>query len=166
MAGLSAFFFSTVGITFVGEIMPQAYFSRHALRMASLLSPVIRFYQIVLYPVSKPVAKILDLWLGEEGIRYFRERDLRKIIKKHMEAGHTEIERIEGIGALNFLALDDLLVIQEGEPIDPKSVIALPMVDNLLVFPPFKPEPKDPFLQQVQAFREEVGDLYRSFREP
>lgn len=48
LAGVLAFLFSTVVITILGEIVPQAYFSRHALQMASLLSPVLRFYQIVL----------------------------------------------------------------------------------------------------------------------
>ena len=37
MTGVGAFFFSTIVITFFGEITPQAYFSRHALKMASLL---------------------------------------------------------------------------------------------------------------------------------
>ena len=54
LAGIYAFFFSTVIITIIGEIMPQAYFSRHALRMASILAPVIKFYQILLYPAAKP----------------------------------------------------------------------------------------------------------------
>ena len=49
LTGGMAFLFSTVLITFVGEIMPQAYFSRHALSTASLLSPLLRFYEIVLW---------------------------------------------------------------------------------------------------------------------
>jgi CBS domain containing-hemolysin-like protein len=72
MAGLTAFLFSTVLITFVGEIAPQAYFSRHAMRMGSLLSPVLHFYQFLLYPVAKPSAMVLDHWLGKEGISYFK----------------------------------------------------------------------------------------------
>ena len=39
LAGLSAFLFSTVFITFFGEITPQAYFSRNALRMGALFAP-------------------------------------------------------------------------------------------------------------------------------
>ena len=31
----------------------------------------------------------------------------------------TDIDRLEGVGALNFLALDDLVVTQEGELLDP-----------------------------------------------
>ena len=48
MVGLSAFFFSTIVITIGGEILPQAYFSRNALRMASLLAPLLGFYQMLL----------------------------------------------------------------------------------------------------------------------
>ncbi|MEX1330023.1 MAG: CNNM domain-containing protein, partial [Desulfobacterales bacterium] len=109
LAGVSAFFFSTVVITIIGEIMPQAYFSRHALRTASMLAPVLKFYQILLYPAAKPTAKILDAWLGAEGIQYYWEHNLREVIKKHIEADESDVDRLEGIGALNFLAIDDLL---------------------------------------------------------
>ena len=115
MAGVTAFLFSTILITFVGEITPQAYFSRHAMRMGSLLAPLLRIYQLILYPVAKPTALILDWWLGPEGIRYFKERDLRAVIRKHIDAKETDIDRLEGIGALNFLALDDISVADEGE---------------------------------------------------
>lgn len=53
LAGVAAFLFSTILITFGGEILPQAYFSRNALRMASLLAPVLRFYQVILFPVRR-----------------------------------------------------------------------------------------------------------------
>jgi len=80
MAGAAAFAFSTIVITFAGEIIPQAYFSRHALRMASLLSPVMRFYQYVLYPVAKPSAWILDRLLGAEAIVFLKEHQLKGVI--------------------------------------------------------------------------------------
>ena len=151
MTGVTAFFFSTVLITFAGEITPQAYFSRHAMRMGSLLAPLIRFYQILLYPVAKPTAIALDWWLGEEGIRYFRERDLRTVIRKHIEAEETDVDRLEGIGALNFLALDDIAVIHEGENVDPHSVICLPAKEGVPVFPKFERYAEDPFLQNVNS---------------
>jgi CBS domain containing-hemolysin-like protein len=37
LAGVVAFFFSTFLITICGEIMPQAYFSRNAMKLGSLL---------------------------------------------------------------------------------------------------------------------------------
>jgi CBS domain containing-hemolysin-like protein len=74
--------------------------------MGSALAPLIRFYQFLLYPVAKPTALVVDWWLREEGIRYYRERDLKTVIRKHIEASESEIDRLEGIGAMNFLSLD------------------------------------------------------------
>lgn len=149
--GVGAFFFSTFVITIVGEILPQGYFSRHALKMASLLLPVFRLYQFLLYPIAKPTAKMLDWWLGPEGIQYFRERDLRHLIRKHIEASEADIDRIEGLGALNFLAIDDMIISQEGEPVDPKSVISLPLERGFPVIPDFQRDPSDPFIQKIHA---------------
>ena len=153
LAGVGAFVFSTVVITLIGEIAPQAYFSRHALRVASLLSPIFRFYQILLYPVAKPIAKVLDLWLGKEGIKFFRERDLEEIIKKHIYADEAEVGYLEGVGALNFLTIDDLLVTKEGEVIDPDSIIKLPVENNIPIFPKFERESNDAFLQKIHSSR-------------
>jgi len=115
LAGVSAFLFSTIAITIVGEITPQAYFSRNALKMGSLLSPVIRFYQFLLFPVTRPTAFILDAWLGKEGITYFAESELRNIIRQHIAAEEADLNHVEGIGALNFFALDEIDVIEEGD---------------------------------------------------
>ncbi|UCH44569.1 MAG: DUF21 domain-containing protein [Nitrospiraceae bacterium] len=151
LTGVGAFFFSTIVITLLGEIVPQGYFSRHALKMATLLLPLFRFYQFLLYPLAKPTAKVLDWWLGPEGIHYFRERDLREVIRMHIEASEADIDRIEGLGAMNFLAIDDIIISHEGEPVDPKSVISLPLEKNFPVFPEFQRNASDPFIQKVHA---------------
>lgn len=149
MAGLTAFFFSTFLITFFGEIAPQAYFSRHAMRMGSMLAPLLRVYQWLLYPVARPSARALDWWLGKEGISYFQERDLRRVIRKHIDADETDVDRLEGIGALNFLALDDVAVSREGELLDPESIVSLPMQHGRPAFPDFSRDPADPFLRSL-----------------
>jgi len=151
MTGLTAFCFSTILITFAGEITPQAYFSRHAMRMGSLLAPVLRFYQMLLYPVAKPSALVLDRWLGEEGISYFRERDLHTVIRKHIEADESDVSQLEGMGAMNFLALDDIAVTREGEHVDPDSIIQLPMDNGLPMFPTFEHHALDPFLLDINS---------------
>ena len=150
LTGVLAFTFSTFFITFFGEIFPQAYFSKHALRMGSVLAPIIRFYQIVFWPVARPSALLLDHWLGEEGIRYFREHQFQEMIRHHIEAEEADIDRLEGLGALNFLSLDDLPVANEGESLDPDSIIILPTVRGLPMFPKFDRSEKDPFLRAVQ----------------
>ena len=151
MAGVAAFAFSTVFITLFGEILPQAYFSRNALRMASFLAPVLRFYQFLLAPVARPCAWLLDAWLGKEGIDYLHEQDLVTMIRAHMEADEAELDDLEGRGALNFLAIDDLKVTEEGEPVDADSIIRLPTRVDLPLIPEVERDVNDPFLQQVNA---------------
>ena len=151
MAGVLAFLFSTFAITILGEIIPQAYFSRHALKVAALLSPALRFYQILLFPVAKPTAVVLDKWLGPEAVQFIKEEDFRELLKIHMDSEETDIEKIEGKGALNFLAIDDLPVIDEGEKIDTNSVIQLQFADGKPVFPKFELSVEDPFLQRIQS---------------
>lgn len=148
MAGVTAFLFSTFGITIVGEIAPQAFFSRNALRAGAVFAPVVRFYQLLLYPIAKPTALVLDRWLGPEGILYLRERDLRELIGLHAVADDSDVGRLEAQGALNFLALDDLPIAQEGEPIDPKSIVSSERANTL---PRFEASPGDPFLRDLQA---------------
>jgi metal transporter CNNM len=72
LTGIGAFIFSTIVITLLGEIIPQAYFSRHAMRMVARLAPVLKVYQAGLFPVAKPTAVILNWWLGPEGLSFFR----------------------------------------------------------------------------------------------
>ena len=149
LVGVSAFLFSTIVITVVGEITPQAYFSRNALKMGSLLAPVIRFYQIILYPVAKPTALILDGWLGREGITYLAESELSSIIHKHIESEEADLNHVEGIGALNFFKLDKISVCEEGELIDPESIIGLPVKLDLPLLPDVNCDASDPFLKQL-----------------
>jgi hypothetical protein len=151
LAGLAAFLFSTVVITFVGEILPQAYFSRHALRMAARLSPLLRLYQVLLWPVARPVGKLLDSWVGPEGIPWLRETELRDLLRHHAGSDDTEVGRLEATGAINFLALDDVPVGAEGEPLDPQSIVGLPTRQGRPVFPRFERSPEDPFLRRLEA---------------
>lgn len=127
MAGATAFVFSTVFITVLGEIVPQAHFSRNALRMGAALSPLLRAYRLLLFPVVFPSALLLEWWLGEESIRYWREREIKEILLRHMQDEGTDLGRTETLGALTFMNLDDLMVMKEGVPVDPESILAPPV---------------------------------------
>ncbi len=150
MTGLAAFIFSTFFITFAGEIIPQGYCSRNALKVSAFFSPIILIYRKLLYPVAKPSAKLLDLWLGHEGMQFFREADFGDVIRKHINSSDAEITHLEGLGAINFLEIDDLTVLQEGESVDPASIISLPTVAGKLSFPDYENKVNDKFIYQVQ----------------
>jgi hypothetical protein len=113
-----------------------------------LFAPVVRFYQLLLYPIAKPAALVLDRWLGPEAMVYLRERDLRELIWLHAVAADSDVGRLEAQGALNFLALDDLPIAQEGGPIHPKSIVSAERANTL---PRFERTPGDAFLRDLQA---------------
>lgn len=155
LTGVTAFVFSTVGITFFGEIFPQAWLSRHVLRMSFILVPIVKFYQVVIFPVARPTALFLDAWLGKEKIGYFNEIEIKALLEQHSHSDITDLARLESMGAINFLTLDDIRIEDEGEMINPASVITLPTNDNgLPLFPQFSRDIEDEFLQAVQASRE------------
>ncbi len=149
MLPIFAFLFSTVGITLFGEIMPQAYFSRHSLRVGAFFSPVIRIYQYLLFPITKPTGLLLDLLVGAEGPRYFKEKDFHGLLQKHIISNESDIGKAEGQGALNFLKLDDLPLHRVGKVIDPDSIIQLPLRLDLPMIPDWEADPEDPFITSI-----------------
>jgi metal transporter CNNM len=149
LLGVSSFIFSTVVITFVGEIFPQAYFTRNALRIGALLSPILKVYKVIFWPVAKPVGILLDKTVGLEPIPWFREDELMQVLKYQAKTAQTEIGKIEARGAVNFLKLDDVRLREEGELIDPLSIIELPFENDLPVFPEITSSSKNEFLKTL-----------------
>ena len=155
LTGVAAFLLSTFGITLFGEIFPQAYLAKHALRASIILVPIVKFYRILLYPVAKPTALFLDMWLGKETIAYFQENEMKVVLERHASSKMTDLAHMEALGAINFLSIDDVKLKEEGEIINPKSIIALPVNEaGQLQFPDFKNTPDDAFLQNVNASEE------------
>jgi CBS domain containing-hemolysin-like protein len=153
LTGVAAFAVSTVGITLFGEIFPQAYMSRHAFAVGGALAPVIRCYRAILLPVAWPAARLLDKWVGKEGLGLFREDDLREVLKVHIRDHDSDVSHVEGLGALNFLALDDRRLEDEAEPLHPESIISLPFRNGRAQFPNFEASDADSFLHAVDRSR-------------
>jgi metal transporter CNNM len=150
LAGVAAFLFAVVAITLLGEILPQAYFSRNALRVTTLLMPFLNLYRFVLYPLAKPTGLLLDWWLGKEGILYPAQRHIRFLIARSA-AGWDDVGRLEAIGARNFLDLGEVLVTDEGEPVHSESIISAPLAGRGAILPKFNCSPEDSFLRQIDA---------------
>ncbi len=167
MTGVAAFMFSTFGITLFGEIFPQAYLARHALRYSTLLVPVVRFYQVILYPMAGPTGWLLDIWLGKEEISYFKEKEFIAMLKRHGQSGLSDLANLESLGAMNFLTMDDIHLEQEGEILNPQSIIQLEQTESgLLIFPNFERRPDDSFLQKVHASGEKWVVFTNPQKEP
>ena len=156
LAGVLGFFFSTFAITIFGEIIPQAYFSRNAMRMASLLTPIIRFYQILLYPLAKPTSIILNRWLGKEAIQYVSEEDLIELIEVQKDKeSETKIAESESQGMLNILNLKNIELADLGITIDPESIVRLKSRNGKIVIPEIKVNQDDEFVKKVNASMKE-----------
>lgn len=79
--GMVAVLGATLAIVVFGEIIPQAVCSRHGLEIGARTIWIVRIVQLLTFPLSFPISKLLDLILGEEmGNTYNRVR-LRELLK-------------------------------------------------------------------------------------
>ncbi len=150
LTGVTAFLFSTFLITIMGEIIPQAYLSRNAMKAASVLSPVIRFYQVVLFPLAKPTAMILDRWLGKEAIHYIPDDDIEALIHFQMnKKDETNITEIESKGMINFLQFDKTVIENVGSVVEASSVIQTNAENDEVQFPKLNSNEFESFIEKI-----------------
>ena len=96
---------SVVLIFIFGELVPQASLSRHGLRFGSMLAPVMRALIGIGYPITWPIAHVLDKMLGHETQTMYSKRELMHLISEHEDSEHSLIDRDEERimhGALTF----------------------------------------------------------------
>mmetsp|Transcript_17291 Transcript_17291/g.25929 ORF Transcript_17291/g.25929 Transcript_17291/m.25929 type:complete len:614 (-) Transcript_17291:187-2028(-) len=75
---------SVTFVLFFGEVIPQAVCTKNPLKIGAKCAPIIRCFMFMTYPVSYPIAKLLDCILGEETQRtYFMRSELRALIGLH-----------------------------------------------------------------------------------
>lgn len=80
-SGLVAVIASTMGIVIFGEIIPQAICSRHGMAVGANTIWLTKLFMIATFPLSYPISRMLDCFLGAEiGHVYNRER-LMELIK-------------------------------------------------------------------------------------
>jgi len=103
--GVMAVVVSTGLIVIFGEILPQATVSRYALIIGAKTVWVVHIFRVLLFPVCFPIAKALDLLLGEEMPTIWSRRELEEIIKTHEDSKQSNINANDEkiiLGALNF----------------------------------------------------------------
>ena len=81
-----------LSVTFVlifGEIIPQALFTKHRLTIGSALAPLVWALQFLCFPVSFPIALLLDFFLGKDHPTIYRRAELKELTTLHlMDAAH------------------------------------------------------------------------------
>lgn len=87
-AGVIAVIAATVLIVILGEILPQAIISRHALTFGARTTWLVRAFIYLLYPFTKPISMALDRMLGEELPAAFSKREIALLLdEQHKHTG-------------------------------------------------------------------------------
>ena len=121
-SGTVGFLISTCLITAFGEIIPQAYGSRHGLKLGAMSVGLVKVIIGLLWIICKPISMILDCCLGEElGNIYNRYQlyTMFELYKDHSNFNKDTIQTMQGA-----LVMDTKTVKEYMRPFD--SVFMLP----------------------------------------
>lgn len=133
--GLVAIMTSTILIVLFGEILPQAFCSRHGLAVGAKTIWITHFCMFITFPLSYPVSYCLDWALGEEiGHAYDRER-LMEFIQVTRDVNNLEADEVNIIsGALKIkrvqvgevmTRIEDVYMLDETALLDFETIQAI-----------------------------------------
>lgn len=111
-SGIVAVMTSTIFIVMFGEILPQAFCSRHGLAVGAKTVSITYFCMIVTFPLSYPVSACLDWALGEEiGHAYDRERlmEFIRVTRDYNNLETDEVNIISGALKLKRIPLSEVM---------------------------------------------------------
>jgi metal transporter CNNM len=114
----------TVLIVVFGEIIPQAYCGRNSLYVGALFVPVVWAFVVVIYPLTKPIAMVLDHLLGREISAIYNRHGLLALVKINVKAKESTITQDDGKLLTGALTYKDRSVGDVMSPLD--SVFCLP----------------------------------------
>jgi metal transporter CNNM len=112
--GLLAGILTTLLIVILGEILPQAYFTRNSLAFCARLVPLLRLMVFITYPVSKLLSLLLNQLFGAEKRRLESRHELGVMISEHgagadSELDEDEVEIIKGALQLSEKRVRDIM---------------------------------------------------------
>jgi metal transporter CNNM len=93
--GLAAVLMTTLLVVLFGEIFPMALLRKHGLVLAARFAPALKYLIIILSPFAKPLGRLLDNWLREEGPSIYSKEELYNIFEEHKISEDSDIEEDE-----------------------------------------------------------------------
>jgi metal transporter CNNM len=104
-SGIMAGIIATTLIVLFGEIIPQAVISRYAIWFGAKTLWFTKLVIFIAYPVARPIAWVLDHFLGNELPTTYSNKELMDIISEHEDSEHSPLDEDEERilhGALQF----------------------------------------------------------------
>ncbi|KAM9345155.1 metal transporter CNNM1 [Symphorus nematophorus] len=102
----------TLGIFFIGEILPHSVASRHSLAIASKTLCATRLLMLVFFPIAYPVSKILDIMLHQEISNFYTREKLVAMLRvtdPYHDLVKEELNIIQGALELRTKTVEDVL---------------------------------------------------------
>uniref|UniRef100_A0A8C6UJV8 Metal transporter n=1 Tax=Neogobius melanostomus TaxID=47308 RepID=A0A8C6UJV8_9GOBI len=104
--------FCTLGIFFIGEILPHSVASRHSLAIASKTLCATRLLMLLFLPIAYPVSKILDIMLRQEISSFYTREKLVAMLRvtdPYHDLVKEELNIIQGALELRTKTVEDVL---------------------------------------------------------
>lgn len=136
-SGIIAGAITTLLLVTFGEIFPQAFFARHALKLCATFSLPMRVMIIATYPISKPLQLLLDKLVGRHGIQLHTRNELGIIFSEHLlsdtsELDDDEVEIMRGALQLSEKRVRDIMTpIKKVYWLTPDTIIDGPKIDEI-----------------------------------
>lgn len=135
-SGIVAVMTSTIFIVMFGEILPQAFCSRHGLAVGAKTVSITYLCMAVTAPLSYPVSFCLDLALGEEiGHAYNRERlmEFIRVTKDYNNLEADEVNIISGALKLKDTQISEIMTsIDDVYSLDVNSVLDFDTIQSII----------------------------------
>jgi metal transporter CNNM len=135
--GLIAGITTTILMVIFGEVVPQALFTRFALKFCATFTPLMWLMVVLTYPLSKPLQILLDHTIGREGHRLHSRDELGLIVSEHLgtqasELDEDEIEIVQGALQLSEKKVRDITTpIKKVFYLNPNTAIDSKMIDTI-----------------------------------
>lgn len=121
--GLIGGIISTGLIVLFGEIIPQAAFSKHALKFGGKTIWLMWASLIILYPVAKPIALVLDKALGKELPRVIKKKEIDLLIAQQEQLKGSDIDKDDYVLISRGLKFGDQIVEKHMNPMSKTFLI-------------------------------------------
>ncbi len=118
--GIFAVIISVILIVILGEILPMVFFRNRGLNVGAKLAPFLKYMILVLSPIARPLARLLDSWLDDGTPSIYSKQELYRILEEHKASEFSDIEEDEAQIVRHALSFGDK---QVREIMTPRRVV-------------------------------------------